>query len=80
MLYYGTGVFWRSILNGLGGPGIPAHLRDDFTMLTAHHMIGQARLLFAGFLLSQCKATKTEERNPKQQTFHNLTAINSHSV
>lgn len=52
MLYYGIGVFWRSILNGLGGPGIPAHLRDDFTMLTAHHMIGQARLLFAGFILS----------------------------
>ncbi|MBO6526234.1 diguanylate cyclase [Erythrobacter sp.] len=37
---------------GLLGPDIPAHLREDFTMLTAHHMRGQARLLFAGFILS----------------------------
>ncbi|MEX0343029.1 MAG: hypothetical protein AB3N06_10605, partial [Erythrobacter sp.] len=37
---------------GLLGPDIPAHLRDDFTLLTTQHMRGQARLLFAGFILS----------------------------
>lgn len=37
---------------GLLGPDIPAHLREDFTLLTARHMRGQARLLFAGFILS----------------------------
>ncbi len=43
---------WRRILAGLLGPDIPAHLRADFTVLTAQHMRGQARLLFAGFILS----------------------------
>ena len=42
----------RRLLTSLLGPDIPAHLREDFTLLTAHHMQGQARLLFVGFLLS----------------------------
>ena len=42
----------RSLLTSLLGPDIPVHLREDFTMLTAEHMQGQARLLFIGFLLS----------------------------
>jgi diguanylate cyclase (GGDEF)-like protein len=45
-------VFWRRALASLLGPDIPAHLRDDFTMLTACHMRGQARLVFVGFILS----------------------------
>ena len=43
---------WKRICNGLLGPDIPVHLRDDFTLLTARHMRGQARLLFVGFILS----------------------------
>jgi diguanylate cyclase (GGDEF)-like protein len=45
-------VSWKRICNGLLGPDIPVHLRDDFTLLTARHMRGQARLLFVGFILS----------------------------
>ncbi len=37
---------------GLLGPRIPTHLREDFTLLTAEHMHGQARLLLAGFIFS----------------------------
>lgn len=43
---------WRRILAVLSGPDVPAHLREDFTLLTADHMRGQARLLFLGFILS----------------------------
>ena len=42
----------RRFFAGLLGPDIPAHLRDEFTLLTADHMRGQARLLFIGFILS----------------------------
>lgn len=42
----------QTILPVLLGPSIPARLREDYTLLTAHHMRGQARLLFCGFLLS----------------------------
>lgn len=45
-------VTWRRVFSSLLGPDIPAHLREDFTLLTAHHMQGQARLMFAGFLVS----------------------------
>ncbi len=33
-------------------PGLSPHLRDEFTLLSAQHLRGQARLLFAGFILS----------------------------
>lgn len=33
-------------------PELPAHLRDDFTVLAAQHLRGQSRLLFIGFILS----------------------------
>ena len=42
----------RRFLGALSGPDVPAHLREDFTLLTADHMRGQARLLFVGFILS----------------------------
>ncbi len=45
-------MLWRRILAGLSGPDVPAHLRADFTLLTADHMRGQAQLLFLGFILS----------------------------
>ena len=43
---------WRTILSAFKGPDVPARLRADYTVMTAHHMRGQARLLFCGFLIS----------------------------
>ncbi len=41
----------RSFRNWLE-PALPPHLRDEFTMLSAQHLRGQAGLLFVGFILS----------------------------
>mgnify|MGYP000421559835 CR=1 FL=1 len=48
---YARLVFWQRIMKPFVGVEIPAHLRADFTLLTAQHMREQARLMFCGMLV-----------------------------